>query len=471
MPADSLFPECPNCGARGSLSLFEVARDINNRASQIFSCRSCMALLNGNGYAALARSGDEDIQKSALYHLDDKIRADPEGAATDRGRVFEYMYTHVQRDWSRLTFLDFGAGAGVTSAAAARRFKRVIACEFDLGPAREMARLVKGGERIEFAKDLSGVKGPIDVVFMWHVLEHLPYPVRFWQQHAPKLAPNCVFYLQIPLYRPVSVFDAHCIFHNDASLRRWAKALNIEITKIEYDLEYGFGTLLGTWQAPRGDQAIYPMERGSSGSFTGYFTDYGGQPGFERLATEIMRRYDPMSILHLGCATGPLVKCFHDYGRTAQGVDTSEWAIQNGIVSGLHQAELHALPFADNMFDFAISQDGMNHIRPGDLAPVFAEQVRVVKPGGYIAHFIPLCPQHERPGQPSIHLCNDGGSWWRARLADVPGVEIVREPPRQREEGGSQFLLGNYYILRVLEPKGRRKRRPGAVRRTNQAKP
>jgi SAM-dependent methyltransferase len=47
------------------------------------------------------------------------------------------------------------------------------------------------------------------------------------------------------------------------------------------------------------------------------------------------------------------------------------------------------LPFADNMFDVVFSQQVLEHVRPAYVDAYYAEEHRVLKPGGVVVHQVP----------------------------------------------------------------------------------
>src|SRR5579859_4971907 len=91
-------------------------------------------------------------------------------------------------------------------------------------------------------------------------------------------------------------------------------------------------------------------------------------------------------VLDAGCGMGRFSEIVHQYGGTYVGVDFSyavDAAHENaGHLPNVHfvQADLFALPFADNVFDLVMSL-GVLHHTP-DPRRAFASLPRVLKPGG-----------------------------------------------------------------------------------------
>jgi SAM-dependent methyltransferase len=171
----------------------------------------------------------------------------------------------------------------------------------------------------------------------------------------------------------------------------------------------------------------YFMKRGGGAPYVGYPLELNGAQGnFVALSDEISDRFAPQHLLDVGCATGHLVKALRDKGVAAEGIDFSQWAVDHAVTPVVQGSALD-LPWPEGEFDTVISQDFMEHMHPDDLPRVIAEQVRVVKAGGSIAHLIPFYDT-DPPVQVDAHLCQATRDWWLRFLRAQPGVEVVHEP-------------------------------------------
>jgi SAM-dependent methyltransferase len=171
----------------------------------------------------------------------------------------------------------------------------------------------------------------------------------------------------------------------------------------------------------------YFTKRGGGAPYIGYPLELNGFSGnYADLASEIATMIRPQRVLDVGCATGHLVKALRDSGITTEGIDFSQWAVDNAVTPVVQGSALE-LPWEPGDFDLVISQDFMEHMHPDDLPRVIAEQVRVVAPGGTIAHLIPFYDT-DPPVQVDAHLCQATRDWWLRFLRAQPGVEIAHEP-------------------------------------------
>jgi SAM-dependent methyltransferase len=93
------------------------------------------------------------------------------------------------------------------------------------------------------------------------------------------------------------------------------------------------------------------------------------------------------SILDLGCGGG--WKFFTNVGHIT-GVDLSHSSLKAAasIYNQVVQADWTMLPFPDNSFDIIVSSDVLGHVPYSDKDKVWAEIVRVLRPGGFTLHYI-----------------------------------------------------------------------------------
>lgn len=223
--------------------MFEKTRDINSNVVDILNCRSCSVLLNTRAYKLLDSTSENVLQKTDRYMIADETREDIMRAIDARQSLLDYLYARVSRDWGSKTFCDFGAGRGLVAIAAARRFRRAVACELDTRPIDAVLQMVGPIQNFESSNKLPE---KIDVLFMWHVLEHLPYPLEFFKTKRGHLADDCVVFLQVPLFRPPEqVVDVHFAFHNNESLTRMFSALGVRVIEIGFDVQNAFVSFLG----------------------------------------------------------------------------------------------------------------------------------------------------------------------------------------------------------------------------------
>jgi hypothetical protein len=214
---------------------FDKIKGIDLVVADMRLCLWCGAIVNSTAYEALSSEG-VDVQQSDFYaaqnDLDATVREIEAG-----GGLLNHLFRFTDK---RGVFLDFGAGKANVAIYATRHFRKSIACERDTRSLEKTLSHIGRPENLEIARDIRDTTEPADVLFMWHVLEHLAEPSKFWASQADRLAADATIFLQIPLYRPQYVVKSHYVFHTERSLTRWARSIGAAPIEFGYDIEYGF---------------------------------------------------------------------------------------------------------------------------------------------------------------------------------------------------------------------------------------
>jgi 2-polyprenyl-3-methyl-5-hydroxy-6-metoxy-1,4-benzoquinol methylase len=239
-----MLTHCPVCDGR-VLTVFDKV-DVGPRGvATIYICRTCLALLNGAAYDALEAGHIADLQKTDFYAVNaDEPATSHLDKIANYQQILEHFFQCESRPLADLTFLDFGCGRGYAALAAAARCRRVVACDYDLAAYQSVAMSLRDAgsapDNIIAIDDIASATERSDIVFMWHVLEHLPYPSAFWRECQPHLQPDAAFIVQSPMFRPEYVIDAHFVFFTEPSLRRWAEEIGATSVEFRYDVPRAF---------------------------------------------------------------------------------------------------------------------------------------------------------------------------------------------------------------------------------------
>jgi ubiquinone/menaquinone biosynthesis C-methylase UbiE len=95
---------------------------------------------------------------------------------------------------------------------------------------------------------------------------------------------------------------------------------------------------------------------------------------------------NPVALLDVGCGTGAYLHVLKDCCSSMTGVDISEGMLTIARArlpsATFHRCDAAALPCAENSFDVILCARMLSHV--ADPAPVIAEMVRALHPGGIL---------------------------------------------------------------------------------------
>lgn len=153
---------------------------------------------------------------------------------------------------------------------------------------------------------------------------------------------------------------------------------------------------------------------------------YTWRAGQER-RLDILRQsvdLDQRRILDVGCGLGMYTEAFRRYSPYVYGIEVDLLRAVQALsrTMGVVQATGEAIPFDNDSFDVVFSHEVLEHV--ADDGQVVREAVRVTKPGGYIAIFVPnrLWPWETH------------GVYWRGQyhFGNIPLVNYLPDVWRKR---------------------------------------
>lgn len=200
MPSAFSFTEqIARCNLCGSTRLASVAAEAN-----VVECLDC-------GYRFVTpRPSQSEIASSYSESdfYDDWIEAE-----AGRSRMWQKRLAVLKRAGRKVRLLDIGAGIGTFLAMARDQFGWDVTGTEVSTSAIRIARERYGLDlRLGRAEDLQ-LAGSFDLITLWHVLEHVPFPAQTLDLCQRLLVPNGLLAIAVP---------------NDGDARRWlvrAKAL------------------------------------------------------------------------------------------------------------------------------------------------------------------------------------------------------------------------------------------------------
>ncbi|MDX1686720.1 MAG: class I SAM-dependent methyltransferase [Candidatus Promineifilaceae bacterium] len=152
---------------------------------------------------------------------------------------------------------------------------------------------------------------------------------------------------------------------------------------------------------------------------------YVWRSGQERRLEMIREQVDLSGrILDDGCGLGAYLAAFAPYSERRFGLEIERERARQALprATGVVQGVGEALPFADDVFDFVLSNEVIEHV--ADDAGYAREMVRVTRPGGRMLLFAP-----NRWYPVETH-----GVYWRGnyKFGNIPLVNYLPKPVRDR---------------------------------------
>jgi SAM-dependent methyltransferase len=188
MTWDVDLPRCPVCN--GHVSPAGLATEIT-----FFACRQCGLVARPDLTDASARriyeSGDYAIRPMSAEYTDaGALKAQRENARSRLGWLTRTV-THG-------SLIDVGAAGGVFVHEATRAGFDAFGVEPTPAFARYARETLGADVRQGLLQDLDLPAESLDVVTMWHVLEHVPQPTRLVEEARRILRPDGVLVVEVP---------------------------------------------------------------------------------------------------------------------------------------------------------------------------------------------------------------------------------------------------------------------------------
>ncbi len=141
----------------------------------------------------------------------------------------------------------------------------------------------------------------------------------------------------------------------------------------------------------------------------------------------MVRRHVPLEgkrVLDVGCGVGMYTQAFRRYTPHVFGIEVEAARARQARsrVQGVVQAVGENLPFADATFDLVFSHEVLEHV--DDDRRCAREMVRVTRPGGHLAIFVPN----------RLYFFETHGVYWRGQyhFGNKPLVNWLPNPLRRR---------------------------------------
>ncbi|GHV21430.1 methyltransferase [Planctomycetales bacterium] len=229
---------CLLCDSRDFRKREGKVRD--NPTLEIFECEHC-------GLVCLSSTAhiDETFYEASGMH--------PDGAQNDLDRWLKNSATDDDRRYATYAelcknkdILDFGCGAGGFLIRARQAAHRVYGIELERRLRPHFAQ-----NNLTVFHDLDELSESVDLIFLFHCLEHLKDPFAILAQMKQKLKPNGKIIVEVPnaddvlltLYRSsafaeFTYWSAHLYLYNAATLNLLAKKSGLQVIAVKQEQRY-----------------------------------------------------------------------------------------------------------------------------------------------------------------------------------------------------------------------------------------
>ena len=237
---------CTICREEKALAPFEQRLDPHGVAYDLWLCLNCHAILNAT-HLRMIYSGAEFLAEQSgtsdeFYAVDDDY-LDTVPETIDNCGFIDFLF-NMYPEQSNKVLIDFGAGRGILSGAAAKRFDKVYAAELSLNVLKKVHAAMPGRDRIIPTDDYLGIPDRFDSIASMHVLEHLPNMREILDNLVSQLNPNGTLFFQVPMLRRDYLVNVHYTFFSETSARWLCRDLGLETIGVWFDLNLDFLTCI-----------------------------------------------------------------------------------------------------------------------------------------------------------------------------------------------------------------------------------
>lgn len=235
---------CYLCKSRKISLLHPRCRDAVN--VQVLRCDHCGLVFLDN----IEKVTEEFYENSGMYEFAPIDRAKliaEEREDTDRRVAFLRPIVKGKR------VLDFGCGTGAVAAELKDKCLEISVVELNLA----QRAAIEADCGIKAARDIAELKGAFDLITMFHVLEHLPDPIKVLKDLRGRLAPGGKLIVEVPhagdalletyksaAFRDFTFWSLHLYLFTESTLSKVFELAGFEATKVEFVQRYNLANHL-----------------------------------------------------------------------------------------------------------------------------------------------------------------------------------------------------------------------------------
>lgn len=211
----------------------------DNQALKVLECQDC-----GLVYLSSTKHADEQFYENSGMHAGEvAIEEWVRNTEADDQRRFDQLRNSLPNQ----RLLDFGCGNGAFLMLAKRLCAEVVGVELER---RLQSHFQANG--LQVFQSLDDVKGEFDWITAFHVIEHLPDPVKVLRQLATRLKPESGrMVIEVPSsddallnqyncvpFQNFTYWSCHLYLFNPATLRKLASLAGLKVEMIRQVQRY-----------------------------------------------------------------------------------------------------------------------------------------------------------------------------------------------------------------------------------------
>jgi 2-polyprenyl-3-methyl-5-hydroxy-6-metoxy-1,4-benzoquinol methylase len=233
---------CQVCEDTKNLCFLSTTRKLQKSINRLFICSNCLAIHNESAYNLLDSKNQIEIQ-TVDYVAQIEVNPNNEKSINEYCSMYSELENIFNINLTGTKALDFGCGIGYSSLALSSRYSEIYSVDFTTKGIEYLLKNYNNGNANIFTSNEIDKRYKYDLIYCWHVFEHLATPKKFISDLYDLLSDNGLLLLQTPLLRDEYVIDEHFIFYAEKSYQELAKP-HSKYCKSIIDEKNGFITTL-----------------------------------------------------------------------------------------------------------------------------------------------------------------------------------------------------------------------------------
>lgn len=231
---------CPVCDAEElhTVTVFHHAGGLR----PVRGCCVCGTCFNEYAFSTLRNRRQEEIQIVDYVSELEVSGMSLRKRLSENARLFRGIEQIFGVRLSGEKAIDFGCGLGVSSIYLSRRYESINAVDFTTEGVRYLCRcLPKRASKVIPSADVQF--DDVDLIFSWHVLEHLSEPTKVLDFLLGRLKPGGILMAQVPMLREQYMIDEHFCFYTERFLEYFRRRFPKYSIASVIDVDNSFLTL------------------------------------------------------------------------------------------------------------------------------------------------------------------------------------------------------------------------------------